>query len=41
MIPDEAVDRDHVIDGGSCWCGPTVEFVGDGHVVIHNEEARP
>lgn len=30
--------RDHVIDGGSCWCRPTVEFVGDGHTVIHNEE---
>jgi hypothetical protein len=29
--------REHVIDGGSCWCGPTVEFIGDGHIVIHNE----
>ena len=28
---------EHVTDGGSCWCAPVVEFIGDGHIVIHNQ----
>jgi hypothetical protein len=31
--------REHVTDGGSCWCGPPVEFFGGGYIVIHNPEA--
>jgi hypothetical protein len=33
--------RGHVTDGGSCWCEPRVEFVNDGHVVIHNDTEAP
>lgn len=33
------MEREHVTDGGSCWCNPTVEFLGEGYIVIHNEEA--
>jgi len=33
-------EREHVTDGGTCWCGPTLEIIGDGHIVIHNQEAE-
>jgi len=30
----------HVTNGGSCWCAPTVEFTGAGHIVIHNDKDK-
>lgn len=28
--------RQHITDGGTCWCEPSVEFRQSGHIVIHN-----
>lgn len=28
--------REHIVDGGTCWCKPRVEYCGFGRVVVHN-----
>lgn len=34
-------EREHVTDGGSCWCDPVVEFVDGGYIVTHAWEQLP
>lgn len=28
--------RDHVTEGGDCWCNPSVEHVGEAEIITHN-----
>ncbi len=29
--------REHVIDGGPCWCKPYVKHYPEGDVIVHRE----